>query len=201
MILPNVTDYSRSTLRRYRIHPPLFLQATGLLTSVWANSNNQVHLPVHLLSLFTWLINKQKFLLHLFAFVCSQLRITRVFITCSVQQRDSAACCVTQFLPWVRHSHVADLHVQSMNPELVTTGALRTVARSTLSQSYSQMFRTSRGFYSFSLSRGFPFAQFLLSPLDVQHCFLIICYLHHFTAAVFSSLYFLFLSNYNRLNR
>jgi len=79
---------------------------------------------------------------------------------------------------------------------------LRTVAKSTLSLQYSQMFRTSRRFYSFTLSRVFLSPNFYsLCPLEVRHCFLIICYLHHFTVPVFSSVYFSFLPNSNRLNR
>ena len=94
-----------------------------------------------------------------------------------LQHSHSAAWCIIQFLLWLRHSNVADWHVQSVNPELVTSGTLRTVARSTVSLQYSQKFRTSRRFYSFSLSRGFFFRPVftLHIPLEVQHRFLIIC--------------------------
>ena len=54
-----------------------------------------------------------------------------------LQHSHSAAWCIIQFLLWLRHSNVADWHVQSVNPELVTSGTLRTVARSTLSLQYS----------------------------------------------------------------
>jgi hypothetical protein len=116
---PNHCSMSRTTAGLYyhSIEPthPHFLQATGLLASVCANSNNQVHLPVYLLSLFTWLINTQTSLPCLIAAVCSRLPITRVS-RALLQHSHSASCCVIQSLLWLRRSNAADCRVQSVNP-------------------------------------------------------------------------------------
>jgi hypothetical protein len=152
-------------------HPPI-LQATGLLTSVCANSNNQVHLPVYLLSLFTCLINTKTFLPYPFAAVCFWLTITRVCVSRAlVQYSHSAAGCVIQFLMWVRHGDVADWHVQSVNP--VPWGPLQDL------HCHCNIHKWSVCHVVFILS--LCFGVFLsphfysLYPLEVQHFFLIIC--------------------------
>jgi hypothetical protein len=101
-----------------------------------------------------------------------------------------------------------------VNLELVTSGTLRTVARSTLSLQYSSgtgdiryledrcktyivtaIFTNVQNVTS-SLFLLFVSGLFLCPiftlhiPLEVQYCFLIICYLHYFTVAVFSCLFF-----------
>ena len=98
--LLNVTDHTTSTLPRNRTHPPPFLQATGLLTSVCANSNKQVYLPLYLLSLFTWLIHTQKFLPCLLAAVCSRLPIT---CTATAQPQCCLLCYTVPSVVYAQH--------------------------------------------------------------------------------------------------
>jgi len=200
--LLNVTDHSRSTLPRYRIHPPSFLQRPVC----WRHCGPfQIIRCIFLFICFpsAWFIHTQKFLPRLFASVCSRLRITRVFITCTAFSTDTVLLAV--LYSCFRGSGTAMLQTCMFSQWIlnwwhpVPWGPLQDL------HFHCHIHRCSGRHVVFILS--LCLGVFLspnfysLYPFDVQRCFLIIYYLHHFTVAVFSSLYFRFLPDYNRLNR